>query len=190
MPLKFDWLPEAIFLDRDGTLIEHVHYLSDPEEVRLTEGVGEALREAKEWGCLLFLHTNQSGVGRGFFTVNDVDDCNDRMYSLLGLGDDLFDAVCIATESPDDEALMYRKPLPKFEYEMRDHFGLKLENCVMIGDRETDVQTGINAGMQSVGIWRIGEDDDLRSNFEKAGAAIYPSVAVYWQQLKSANGLG
>lgn len=188
MPLKFDCLPEAIFLDRDGTLIEHVHYLSDPEEVQIIEGVAETLKEAKKWGCLLFLHTNQSGVGRGYFTMNEVVECNDRMYSLLGLGDDVFDAVCIATESPDDKQV-YRKPSPKFAYEMRDRFGLRLENCVMIGDRETDVQTAVNAGMQSVGIWRMGENEERRSNFENAEAAIHPSVAVYWQQLKTANGL-
>jgi len=190
MPLAFDWLPQAIFFDRDGTLIEHVHYLSNPDEVRLISGISSVLEEAKDWGCRLFLHTNQSGVGRGYFTMDEVNACNDRMHSLVGLGNGVFDAACIATESPDDESPEYRKPLPKFEYEMRDKYGLDLSRCVVIGDRECDVQTGINAGMNSIGIWRMGDDDDRRQRFEELGADVYSSVAVYWEQLKAMNSIG
>ena len=88
--------PQAIFLDRDGTLIENRHYLSTPEGVALLPGVQEALRRARDRRVKLFLFTNQSGVGRGYFTLADVEAVNRRMIDLLGLGDDLFARICVA----------------------------------------------------------------------------------------------
>jgi len=187
MSLRFDWLPQALFLDRDGTLIEHRPYLHEPEEVVLIDGVREALAEAKEWGCHLFLHTNQSGVGRGYFERRAVDDCNDRMLDLLNLGGELFSEICVATENPETELPLYRKPSPRFEREMAQRFDLNLSRCVMIGDRECDVETGVNAGMAAVGVWRMGDDEARRDRFEALGATVAASVGVYWQQLKAEN---
>jgi len=103
--------PQAIFLDRDGTLIENRHYLAKPEGVAVLPGVREGLRVARERGAKLFLFTNQSGVGRGFFTLADVEAVNRRMLEAIGLGDDLFAGICIAPERPD-EPQVYRKPSP------------------------------------------------------------------------------
>ena len=61
----------ALFLDRDGTLILDKHYLADPADVELLPGVPEALRRARSLGYELFLFTNQSGIGRGLFTLED-----------------------------------------------------------------------------------------------------------------------
>ena len=74
--------PQAIFLDRDGTLIENRHYLSSPEGVALLPGVCEALARVREAGAKLFLFANQSGVGRGYFTLADVEAVNRRMTPL------------------------------------------------------------------------------------------------------------
>jgi histidinol phosphatase-like enzyme len=95
-------IPQAVFLDRDGTLIENRHYLSSPEGVALLPGVREGLQVARERGAKLFLFTNQSGVGRGMFTLADVEAVNRRMIEMLGLGDDLFAGICIAPERPDE----------------------------------------------------------------------------------------
>ena len=75
----------GIFLDRDGTLISHVDYLHDPEEVLPLQGIAETLRALREAGYLLFLFTNQSGVGRGFFQMEAVHACNSRMLELMKL---------------------------------------------------------------------------------------------------------
>ena len=91
---------QAIFLDRDGTLIENKHYLGSPDGVVLLPGVREALARARDNGIKLFLFTNQSGVGRGYFTMADVEAVNRRMIEMLGLGDDLFTAARL-----DDEVL-------------------------------------------------------------------------------------
>ncbi len=148
-------LPQALFLDRDGTLIEWVHYLSDPNKVRLLDGVAEALKLVKEAGCLLFLHTNQSGVGRGYFPIEAVQAVNQRMFELMGIDGAFFDGICVAIDRPDQAGPdSYRKPNVGFELEMAKRFGLELEECWMIGDSLCDAQTGLNAGMKTALIER------------------------------------
>jgi D-glycero-D-manno-heptose 1,7-bisphosphate phosphatase len=141
----------AIFLDRDGTLIEHVPYLRDPADVALLPGVREALARARDAAVKLFLFTNQSGVGRGMFTLGEVEACNERMIELLGLGPRPFDAVCIATETPD-EPPRYRKPSPRFIREMIERHGIDPRAAWMLGDSPVDWEAGLNAGIRTAAI--------------------------------------
>lgn len=143
--------PQALFLDRDGTLIKWVHYLSDPEQVELVDGIGGALRRAKGLGCKLFIHSNQSGVGRGRFGMEAVNRVNQRMFELLGVSEGFFDAMCFATDDPAEAGPgSYRKPSTRFQDEMVSRFGLARSKCFMIGDSKCDVDTGLRAGMHSV----------------------------------------
>ena len=82
-------------MDRDGTLIEHQPYLHPPEDVVIIPGLIDALRGARAAGYRLFLFTNQSGVGRGYFSLADVHRVNDRLVKLLGLGPDLFAEIYV-----------------------------------------------------------------------------------------------
>lgn len=144
-------MPQAVFLDRDGTLIENRHYLASPEGVAVLPGVREALARAREAGSKLFLFTNQSGVGRGYFTLDDVKAVNRQMIEVLGLGEDLFTGICIAPERPD-EPPVYRKPSPRFIHEMLAEHGLAADAAWMVGDSPADWEAGINAGIQSAAI--------------------------------------
>lgn len=143
--------PQAVFLDRDGTLIENRHYLASPEGVALLPGVREALAQARAAGSRLFLLTNQSGVGRGYFTLADVEAQNRRMLDLLDLGDDLFTRICIAPERPD-ETPMYRKPSPRFIHEMLAEHALAAGATWMVGDSPADWEAGLNAGVHAAAI--------------------------------------
>ncbi|MFM7131889.1 MAG: HAD-IIIA family hydrolase, partial [bacterium] len=78
-------LKKAVFLDRDGTLIIERNYLSCPDQVEILPGVVEGLKQLAEAGYLLVIVTNQSGVGRGYFTLERVAEVHDRMFALLGL---------------------------------------------------------------------------------------------------------
>jgi D-glycero-D-manno-heptose 1,7-bisphosphate phosphatase len=138
---------EAVFLDRDGTLIENRHYLASPDGVALLPGVREAIAAVRNRGAKLFLFTNQSGVGRGYFTLADVEAVNRRMIDLLGLGADLFTAVCIAPERPD-EPVAYRKPSPRFIQEMLAEHRIAAEAAWMVGDSPVDWQAGLAAGVR------------------------------------------
>src|SRR5688572_33108526 len=91
-------MSKALFLDRDGTLIVDKHYLADPDGVELIPGVADALRHARTLGYQLFLFTNQAGIARGFYTLDDVLRCNTRMEELLGFPLPLFTDICIAPE--------------------------------------------------------------------------------------------
>ena len=153
----------AIFFDRDGTLIHDTGYLSDPDLVELLPGVRETLLALREAGFLLFLFTNQSGVARGYFGMDAVEAVNARLAKLLGGGDTFFDGVCIAPEHPDDPPV-YRKPCPRFIDETRKEFGLPRESCLMVGDRTSDLQAGVNAGIRSVR-YRGDIDDQAAATF-------------------------
>lgn len=138
--------PQAVFLDRDGTLIENRHYLASPDGVALLPGVRQALATIRELGARLFLFTNQSGVGRGYFTLADVEAVNRRMLELLDLGTDVFSGVCVAPERPDEPG-GYRKPSPRYIVEMLSRHGIGADAAWMVGDSPVDWQAGLNAGV-------------------------------------------
>ena len=138
---------KAVFLDRDGTLIENRHYLASPDGVVLLPGVREAIRTIRDGGAKLFLFTNQSGVGRGYFTLADVDAVHRRMIELLDLAGNPFTAVCVAPERPDEPAC-YRKPSPRFIAEMLAEHGISADAAWMVGDSPSDWQAGVNAGVR------------------------------------------
>jgi D-glycero-D-manno-heptose 1,7-bisphosphate phosphatase len=144
-------MSKALFLDRDGTIIVDKHYLADPAGVELIPGVRSALQRARELGYKLFLFTNQSGIGRGLYTLDDVLLVNARMETLLALASPLFTELCIAPEAPDQPS-RYRKPSPRFIQEMIAAHHLDPAHCAMIGDRPSDAQAGLNAGIRSIAI--------------------------------------
>lgn len=141
-----DGVRGGLFVDRDGTLIQHIPYLHEPSEVELLPGVREALRRAQEAGLLLFLFTNQSGVGRGMFPIESALACNAEVVRQLNLPKPVFAAECTAPEHPEDEPV-YRKPSSRFIDEMRRRFGLAREVCWMVGDMPVDLQTAERAGI-------------------------------------------
>jgi D-glycero-D-manno-heptose 1,7-bisphosphate phosphatase len=164
--------PAALILDRDGTLIEHVPYLCDPSDVRLLPGVANALLQAREADARFFLHSNQSGVGRGLFGISAVHACNERVIELLGMGPATFDRICIAPEHPD-ELSIYRKPSPTFAEEIIYEFGYDPMEVCYIGDRGSDLATAFAAGTRGVGVATGLED--LRAELRELGLdGIFP----------------
>lgn len=161
--------PAALIFDRDGTLIEHVPYLDDPAQVRLLPGVREALQAARAAGALMFLHSNQSGIGRGYFELAAVDACNRRMIELLDLGSEPFERICIAPEEPEQPS-PYRKPSPLFAEEICRDFALQPRQLCYLGDRGSDLATAHAAGTQGLGI--ATGLDDLRAELHALGLAV------------------
>ena len=168
-------LPQAVFLDRDGTLIENRHYLASPEGVAVLAGVREGLELARGRGAKLFLFTNQSGVGRGMFTLADVEAVNRRMIEMLGLGDDLFAGICIAPERPD-EPVVYRKPSPRFIQETLAEHGFAAEAAWMVGDSPSDWEAGLNAGIRSAAIVANAAAEAARDQRLALGVEAYATL--------------
>lgn len=142
----------AFFIDRDGTFIKHVDYLHDPEKVELLPGVKETMQMLLAREALLFIFTNQSGVGRGYFKIDAVYACQRRLFELLEIDPSQLAGWCIAPEAPDVEG-GYRKPSPRFIREAQAKFNFDLNNAHVIGDTLVDLETAWNAGAQA---WAVG----------------------------------
>lgn len=140
-----------VFLDRDGTLVRHVPYLSAPNQIELLPTVVAGLEQLLGVGCKLFLHTNQSGIGRGHFSMADAIACNDAMIQRIGLGPALFADVCLCPERPDEE-IMYRKPSPKYAREVMAKYSTSPDMLCYVGDNITDLLTAHNVGCAGVGV--------------------------------------
>lgn len=137
----------AVFFDRDGTLNEEKHYLHKPEDVVLFSGVDSALNRLKKAGFKLIVISNQSGVGRGYFTMKDVQNVNNRLNELLASENAQIERFYIAPEAPGQPS-RGRKPSPQFLLDARDEFSLDLSQCYMIGDKLIDLECGWNAGVK------------------------------------------
>lgn len=173
---------KALFLDRDGTLIVDKVYLSDPAGVELIPGTAEALRRARELGFLLFLFTNQSGIGRGYHTLEDTRRVNARMEELIGLPAPLFADTCVAPEAPDAPRV-YRKPSPRFIQESIARHGLDPDQCWMIGDSEADIGSAQAAGIHPV-VVRTGKvDPETLSQVRLGRVPVYPDLAHFVRSL-------
>jgi len=140
-----------VVIDRDGTLIRHHPYLCDPARVEILPTVRDGLIRLRAAGCLLFLHTNQSGVGRGYFPLEAALRCNDAMLLQLELGDQLFTEICISPEAPNEEGL-YRKPSPRFGQELLLKYNKQPCELCYIGDNLSDLVTAKNLDCHGVGV--------------------------------------
>lgn len=141
----------AVFLDRDGTLLELVAYLHRPEQVRLVAGAAAALArlQAEKW--LRIVVTNQSGVARGMFTLDDVASVNERMLDLLRAGGADLDAIEVCPHHPDHTGPCdCRKPAPGMLARASRRFGIDPAGSWMIGDRLDDLDAGRVLGVRTI----------------------------------------
>lgn len=145
----------AVFLDRDGTIIEDRDYLHKPEEVVIFAGVPEALRKLQEGGFLLIMITNQSGVGRGLFPMADVERVHEHILKELNRHKVALRKIYVAPEAPGQPSRA-RKPSPQFLFDARDEFGIDLSESYIIGDKLIDLECGWNAGVKKSILVRTG----------------------------------
>jgi len=163
----------AVFLDRDGTLIVEKNYLHKPEEVEVFPGAGAALKRLSDAGFKLIVVTNQSGIGRGYYTLADAERVNDRVCADLAADGVRFEKIYIAPEAPGQPS-RGRKPSPQFLFDARDEFNLNLTECFMVGDKLIDLECGWNAGVKQSILVRTGYGAVLEKNSpaEVARAAV------------------
>lgn len=150
----------AIFLDRDGTLIEEKNYLCDPADVEIISGTGQALNRLQTAGFLLIMVTNQAGIGRGYYQQSDMERVNERVCAELARDGATFAKIYFAPEAPGQPS-RGRKPLPQFLFEARDEFGIDLAASYMIGDKLSDLECGWNAGVKKSILVRTGYGAEL-----------------------------
>src|SRR5437870_6703335 len=137
----------AIFVDRDGTIMEDRDYCSDPKDVKIFPGVPEALRRCKSNGFKLIIITNQSGIGRGLITVEQYRAVEAEVLRQLGAG--LIDATYFCPDVPGQHSSC-RKPAPGMIVEATRQHQIDLTRSFLIGDKEIDVECGRNAGVRTI----------------------------------------
>lgn len=145
------------FLDRDGTLIRHIPYLCRPEQVELLPGTIEGLTGLRQMGFRLVLASNQSGVGRGYFGMDDVEAVHRRLQALLEGGGVGLDLLLYCPHAPD-AGCRCRKPGPEMAQRAQRQLGLGLEGAIMVGDSDCDMEFARGLGISG---YRLGTPELL-----------------------------
>lgn len=136
----------AVFFDRDGTLMHEEDYCSDPARVRAIPGARDALAELHRQGWLNIIITNQSGIGRGYFTVADYEAVNAELFRQLG---GTIDAAYHCADHPDIPTPRRKPATGMIEEAIRDH-GINPPRSWFVGDKDIDVTSGRNAGCRTI----------------------------------------
>ena len=147
-------LSPAVFVDRDGTLMEDADYCSDARQVHVFPGVPEALRKLRTKGYKIIIITNQSGLGRGFFTLDQYRAV--EAETLRQVGEGLIDATYFCPDVPGKPSKC-RKPSPAMILQAAHDHHVDLGRSVFVGDKEIDAECGHNAGVKAIRV-RTGFD--------------------------------
>ena len=130
-----------LMLDRDGTINVERHYLSDPDQLELYPGVGQALARLRGLGYGLVVVTNQSGIARGYFDLETLDRVHDRLRELLAGFGVTVDGIYLCPHGPDEDCDC-RKPLPGMVDQAVAELGFDPARAIMVGDKAVDVELG------------------------------------------------
>ena len=148
----------AVFLDRDGTLMEEVNYCNDPKRVRVFPGTVGALQRLRHAGWLTVVVTNQSGLARGKISPEQYAAVNSEFLRQLPGG---IDAVYFCADHPDNPTPRRKPGSGMLEEAARNH-GIDLTRSWMIGDKEIDVECGRRAGCRTI-LVRTGYGAELEN---------------------------
>lgn len=143
----------ALFLDRDGVINVNYGYVFKPEKFTWINGIFELVKRANEANMLVFVVTNQSGIGRGYYSEEDFLALNKWMIAEFKNADASIDSVYWCPHHPEDALGDYRvdcncrKPKTGMIDQAIKEYSIALSNSVLIGDKASDIHTAINAGI-------------------------------------------
>jgi D-glycero-D-manno-heptose 1,7-bisphosphate phosphatase len=158
----------AVFFDRDGTLMEEVNYCGDPAKVKVYPGVSEALRKLKEAGFATVIVSNQSGIGRGYFTEAQYQAVQQEFFRQVGPG--LIDASYFCPDAPGISSTC-RKPEPGMLLEAAKDMGLDLAQSWLAGDKSADIECGQRVRARTILVLTgYGAEQACRPDFTVADA--------------------
>jgi histidinol-phosphate phosphatase family protein len=168
-------LRSALFIDRDGTLNPDLHYLKDAERIELFAGVGAALRLAHAHGWLVICVTNQSGVERGFYTVEDVERIHARVNALLAREGAQVDAFYYCPHAPEHGCACRKPKTELFERACRD-WSIDPATSAIVGDRVLDAEAGQRLGLLTARVRTPAQPPEVDAEFVEHG--IVPEVTA------------
>lgn len=189
---------KAIFLDRDGTLIEDPGYLNHPEQVKLLEGVAEALIELRNMGYMLIVTTNQSAVARGIVSEKVLGEIHNRLRQLLTERGAYLDQIYYCPYHPDGIIPKYRKesewrkPNPGMLLAASEDMDIDLCQSWKIGDSSSDIEAGLRAGCKTILVTRLsrytttyGKPDEAKPDYKSVN--MKEAVNIIKQYHRSSN---
>ena len=144
----------AVFFDRDGTLMHDADYCSRPDQVRIFHGTSDALKRLKKAGYKIIVITNQSGIGRGFFSEKDYRAVETEVSRQIGK--DLIDGTYFCPDAPGVSSKC-RKPAAGMVLQAAREHDIDLSRSFLIGDKEIDAECAHNAGVRAIRV-RTGFD--------------------------------
>ena len=175
-------MTRAVFLDRDGTLIELVHHLTNPADVHLIDGAGDAIKSlrAAEWKIIIV--TNQSVIGRGKLDELGLERVHTEMNRQLAENGAEVDALYFCPLAPilkDPRAIEdpMRKPGPGMLLQASREHGIDLAASWMVGDTLSDMLAGKNAGCRSL-LVRTGYGADVTTDFDKDAQTLVEAAEI------------
>jgi D-glycero-D-manno-heptose 1,7-bisphosphate phosphatase len=173
----------AIFIDRDGTINIDKDYLTDPDQLEFIEGSPEAIVLANKLGLKVIVISNQSGVARGFMTIEQVENVNAHLVKMLRECGAVADAIYYCPHHPSNgDICTCRKPDIGMLIRAKEKFDVDLVSSFVVGDKWSDVKCGENAGaFTSLVLTGYGETDyrrciDDRIKIDYLGKNLYDSV--------------
>ncbi|BBD08375.1 D-glycero-alpha-D-manno-heptose-1,7-bisphosphate 7-phosphatase [Desulfovibrio ferrophilus] len=167
---------QTIILDRDGTVIHDKHYLHDPDGVELLPGAARALASLTQAGMSLYIATNQSGIGRGYFNEKDYHAVEQRLDHILKINGVHIGGSAFCPHAPE-ECCNCRKPATGLWETLVQNHGLSPETTVMIGDKTADVSLGLNAKLAASVLVLTGKG---QASAQKLGL---PELTEAWMEL-------
>ena len=176
--------PDAVFLDRDGTIMEDAHYIKSPDQVRLIPGAAAAVKKINDAKVPAIVITNQSGIARGIFKPEDYEAVRSHFESLLHAEGAHIDASYFCPHHPSvTDPCHCRKPATgMFEDALRD-FGLDAANVAYVGDRWRDVVASKKLGGRGIMISSHMTTDEDRRKARSDGIETAPTLAAAIEML-------
>jgi histidinol-phosphate phosphatase family protein len=139
----------AVFIDRDDTIAKDVPYCPSPEQLTLYEGVGRSIKRLNDAGFLVIMVTNQSGVGRGFFTASKLSEIHDKMRQDLAKDGARLDAIYFCPHLPE-EGCECRKPNIGMVLQAMEDFDIDLSSSYVVGDSEREMELARRIGSKGI----------------------------------------
>jgi len=159
-----------VFVDRDGTLNPDLHYLKDPSLLELNRGVAASLRLAHDHGFLIVCVTNQSGIERGFYSVDDVERIHRRLNELLGMHGARVDAFYYCPHTPE-HGCTCRKPGTALFEQAQNDWKIDFATSAVVGDRSLDILAGKRIGLATAVVRPRGHEIEVDAELLRDQAA-------------------
>ena len=180
----------ALYLDRDGVIIEDLNFVRDPKDVYLCDGIKSLLKTAFEYNWHIVIVTNQSGISRKIFTWEEFDAVNHRMIELLGLPS-LISGIYANGYKDFSNSQNWRKPFPGMILASAKELKINLSKSILIGDRLSDLKAGADAGISKLVHVLTGHGKNERQliykSINKSGKFVQKDIKCDIQLLKNLN---